>query len=39
LFFAHLVGPGSVLVQSLPFSRLVDRITEVATERHAAGGS
>jgi uncharacterized protein (TIGR00266 family) len=39
LFFAHLVGPGSVLVQSLPFSRLVDRITEVARSKHNNGGS
>jgi uncharacterized protein (AIM24 family) len=39
LFFAHLVGPGSVLVQSLPFSRLVDRIMEVAATSRKASGS
>lgn len=39
LFFAHLVGPGSVLVQSLPFSRLVDRIMEVAASSRKAAGS
>ncbi|MFP4009378.1 MAG: TIGR00266 family protein [Spirulinaceae cyanobacterium] len=27
LFLAHLTGPGKVYLQSLPFSRLVDRIT------------
>ncbi len=27
LFLAHLTGPGTVYLQSLPFSRLVDRIT------------
>ncbi|MEO1022503.1 MAG: TIGR00266 family protein [Bacteroidota bacterium] len=26
LFLAHLRGPGKVLIQSLPFSRLVDRV-------------
>ncbi len=33
LFFAHLTGPGTVYLQTLPFSRLADRITA------AAGGS
>lgn len=32
LFYAHLQGPGSVWVQSLPFSRLADRV--VAASRH-----
>ncbi len=27
LFLAHMTGPGTVYLQSLPFSRLVDRIT------------
>jgi uncharacterized protein (TIGR00266 family) len=27
LFLAHITGPGKVYLQSLPFSRLVDRIT------------
>lgn len=30
LFFAHLTGPGTVYLQTLPFSRLADRITAAA---------
>ncbi|WP_047152326.1 TIGR00266 family protein [Aneurinibacillus tyrosinisolvens] len=36
LFFATLTGPGTVWVQSLPFSRLADRIFAAAPQR---GGS
>ena len=36
LFFAHLTGPGRVWLQSLPFSRMADRIYKAAP---AAGGS
>src|SRR5205085_7374298 len=37
LFFATLTGPGRVWLQSLPFSRLADRIFASAPRR--AGGS
>jgi uncharacterized protein (TIGR00266 family) len=30
IFFAHLTGPGKVWLQSLPFSRLADRIVKAA---------
>lgn len=30
LFFAHLTGPGTVFLQTLPFSRLADRVTAAA---------
>ncbi|GEM_PF-778262 len=30
LFFAHLTGPGTVYLQTLPFSRMADRITASA---------
>jgi len=30
LFFTHLTGPGTVYLQTLPFSRLADRITAAA---------
>lgn len=30
LFFAHLTGPGKVYLQTLPFSRLADRVTSAA---------
>ena len=30
LFFAHLTGPGKVYLQTLPFSRMADRIWEAA---------
>ena len=30
LFFAHLTGPGKVVLQTLPFSRLADRIIAAA---------
>jgi uncharacterized protein (AIM24 family) len=36
LFFATLTGPGRVWLQSLPFSRMADRIYKSAS---AAGGS
>jgi uncharacterized protein (AIM24 family) len=36
LFFAALTGPGRVWLQSLPFSRMADRIYKAAP---AAGGS
>ena len=36
LFFANLTGPGEVWCQSLPFSRLADRILANAP---SAGGS
>ncbi|MDI1305233.1 MAG: TIGR00266 family protein, partial [bacterium] len=36
LFYATLRGPGTVYVQSLPFSRLADRIIASAPK---AGGS
>lgn len=35
LFLAHLTGPGDVYLQSLPFSRLADRI--YAAARHRTG--
>ena len=37
LFYAHLQGPGTVWVQTLPFSRLSDRI--MAASRRYSGGS
>lgn len=43
LFLAHLTGPGTVYVQSLPFSRLADRIFAAARfqqtdEKRGVGG-
>lgn len=35
LFYAHLTGPGLVFLQSIPFSRLADRI--VAASRYGSG--
>ena len=32
LFFAHLTGPGQVWLQSLPLSRLADRIYKAAPQ-------
>ena len=32
LFFAHLAGPGRVWLQSLPLSRLADRIYKAAPQ-------
>ena len=32
LFFAHLTGPGRVWLQSLPLSRLADRIYKAAPQ-------
>lgn len=37
LFFAQLTGPGKVYLQSLPFSRLVDRIKRGITFRQGGG--
>jgi uncharacterized protein (AIM24 family) len=36
LFYARLQGPGSVWVQSLPFSRLADRVLRAS--KHYGGG-
>ena len=36
LFFVKLTGPGRVVLQSLPFSRLADRI--IAAAPRAGGG-
>jgi uncharacterized protein (AIM24 family) len=36
LFFVHLSGPGRVVLQTLPFSRLADRI--IAASPRAGGG-
>jgi uncharacterized protein (TIGR00266 family) len=36
LFYAHLQGPGTVWIQSLPFSRLADRV--VSASRHYGKG-
>lgn len=33
MFFASLTGPGKVYLQSLPFSRIADRIVEAAKKR------
>ena len=38
LFFATLRGPGTVWVQSLPFSRLASRIFAAAPERGGSKG-
>ncbi|MEY4106715.1 MAG: hypothetical protein RL181_1057, partial [Bacteroidota bacterium] len=37
LFFARLQGPGTVWIQSLPFSRLADRVLR-ASRNYGAGG-
>jgi uncharacterized protein (TIGR00266 family) len=37
LFYAYLQGPGTVWVQSLPFSRLADRV--ISASRHYGGKS
>jgi uncharacterized protein (TIGR00266 family) len=39
LFFAYLTGPGKVYLQSLPFSRLVDRIKRGITFSQGGGES
>ena len=39
LFFAHITGPGKVYLQSLPFSRLVDRIKRGITFSQSGGES
>ncbi len=39
LFLARLTGPGRVYLQSLPFSRLADRIITVARLKHHIDGS
>jgi hypothetical protein len=36
LFFVHLTGPGRVILQTMPFSRLADRILAASPR---AGGS
>lgn len=38
LFFASLVGPGDVWVQTLPFSRLADRVISSAPRYRSGGG-
>lgn len=39
LFFARLTGPGRVLLQTMPFSRLADRIIAASSHvRHGNGG-
>ncbi|MBD3329222.1 TIGR00266 family protein [Candidatus Dojkabacteria bacterium] len=38
IFLAHLEGPGTVYLQSLPFSRIADRIMAVSGRRHSSGG-
>ena len=38
LFFATLRGPGSVILQSLPFSRLASRIFAAAPRSQGGGG-
>ena len=35
--FAKMIGPGKVCLQSLPFSRLVDRIKRGITFTHSGG--
>jgi uncharacterized protein (AIM24 family) len=37
LFFARMTGPGKVYLQSLPFSRLVDRIKRGITFTQSGG--
>jgi len=37
LFFAHLTGPGTVYLQTLPFSRLADKIVSTAGGRARRG--
>jgi uncharacterized protein (AIM24 family) len=37
LFFARLQGPGTVWIQSLPFSRLADRVLR-ASRNYGTGG-
>ena len=39
LFFASLTGPGKVWLQSLPFSRLADRIVSASKGRRKEEGS
>jgi uncharacterized protein (AIM24 family) len=38
LFFAQLRGPGTVILQSLPFSRLASRIFAAAPRAQGGGG-
>ena len=38
LFFARLRGPGRVLLQTMPFSRLADRIIAAAPHLRGEGG-
>lgn len=37
LFFAHLTGPGKVILQTLPFSRLADQIIAAAPRARGRG--
>lgn len=39
LFLASLQGPGTVYIQSLPFSRIVDRIVNIAVARARSSNS
>jgi uncharacterized protein (AIM24 family) len=39
LFFVALRGPGKVWLQSLPFSRMADRIVHAAGGRKEEGGA
>ena len=37
MFFARLAGPGTVWLQSLPFSRLASRVFAAAPQRGGSG--
>jgi hypothetical protein len=39
LFLARLRGPGRVLLQTMPFSRLADRIIAAAPQLRGGGGN
>ncbi len=39
LFFATLTGPGRIMLQTMPFSRLADRILAASPAMRAAGGA
>lgn len=39
LFYARLEGPGTVWIQSLPFSRLADRVVKASKFSNGGGGS
>lgn len=38
LFYAHLTGPGKVYLQSLPFSRIAERLQAAASGKPSAAG-